>query len=157
VLATIRFQSINRTVWSTTTAAIALWDGWQLWWRSGLHANNADQWYSSPEVAEPALPLNGAAWRYDPREDPTDHPFEQGGKLYRLMDEAHKEILIGNTARAMTGVRENIKYRHATHCYLADEDYGKRISKALGLDLAKVKAYAKLSINELNRATADTL
>jgi Catalase len=73
------------------------------------------------------------------------------------MDEAHKEILIGNTARAMTGVRENIKYRHATHCYLADEDYGKRISKALGLDLAKVKVYAKLSNNELNRATADTL
>ena len=54
-------------------------------------------------------------------------------------------------------VLANSSHRSGTHCYLADEDYGKRISKALGLDLAKVKAYAKLSNNELNRATADTL
>jgi catalase len=123
----------------------------------GYTPNSLGQWYSSPEVAEPPLKLEGAAWRYDPKDDPTDHPFEQGGKLYRLMSEEKKEILIGNTARAMTGVRENIKYRHATHCYLADEDYGKRITKALGLDLKKVQEYAKLSNKELNKVTADTL
>jgi catalase len=94
-------------------------------------------------------------WRYDPKDDPTDHPFEQGGKLYRLMKEDKKKLLIENTARAMNGVRENIKYRHATHCYLADKDYGERITKALGLDLKQVIAYSKLSNKELNIQTAD--
>jgi catalase len=55
----------------------------------------------------------------------------------------------------MTGVRENIRYRHAAHCYLADKDYGTRIAKALQLDLKKVKEYAKLSNKELNEVTAD--
>jgi catalase len=94
-------------------------------------------------------------WAYDPKDDPSDHPFEQGGKLYRLMDEAHKKLLIENTARAMAGVRENIRYRHATHCYLADKDYGERMSKALSLDLKKVIAYSKLTNKELNVETAD--
>jgi catalase len=121
----------------------------------GYTPNGQGEWYSSPEVMEPPLPLEGAVWHYDPKDDPTDHPFEQGGKLYRLMSEEKKKLLIGNTARAMTGVRENIRYRHATHCYLADEDYGTRIAKALQLDLKKVKEYAKLSNKELNEVTAD--
>jgi catalase len=123
----------------------------------GYTPNSADQWYSSPEVAEPALPLHGAAWRYDPKDDPTDNCFEQPGKLYRLMSEEKKALLIGNTARAMAGVRENIKYRHAVHCYWADPDYGERIAKAVGVDFKVVKKYAKLSNKELNRVTADTL
>ena len=55
----------------------------------------------------------------------------------------------------MNGVRTNIKYRHATHCYLADKDYGERMAKALGLDLKQVIAYSKLSNKELNIQTAD--
>jgi catalase len=120
-------------------------------------ATGLGQWYSSPEVAEPPLPISGAVWRYDPKDDPTDHPFEQGGKLYRLMGAEKKELLIANTARAITGVRENIKYRHATHCYLADSDYGERIAKALSLDFKKVKEYAKLPNKELNKVTADKI
>jgi catalase len=57
----------------------------------------------------------------------------------------------------MDGVRENIRYRHATHCYLADHDYGERIAKGLHLGLKKVQEYAKLSNNELNKVTADKL
>lgn len=117
--------------------------------------NGSGDWFSSPEVAEPPLDLHGAVWHYDPKDDPTDNCFEQPGKLYRLMTEEKKEILIGNTARAMNGVRENIRYRHAVHCYKADEDYGKRIAKALMLDLEKVKAYSKLSNSELNKVTAN--
>jgi catalase len=123
----------------------------------GYTPNGADQWYSSPEVAEPALPLKGAAWRYDPKDDPTDNCFEQPGKLYRLMSEEKRALLIGNTVRAMDGVRENIRYRHATHCYLADHDYGERIAKGLHIDLKKVQEYAKLSNKELNKVTADKL
>jgi catalase len=121
----------------------------------GYMPNGQGEWYSSPEVAEPPLPLEGAVWHYDPKDDPTDNCFEQPGKLYRLMSEEKKALLIGNTARAMTGVRENIRYRHAAHCYLADQDYGKRIAEALKLDLKKVQQLAKLSNAELNKVTAD--
>ncbi len=119
--------------------------------------NGYGQWYSSPDVAEPPLKLEGACWRYDPKDDPTDNCFEQGGKLYRLMTEDKKELLIGNTARAMEGVKENIRYRHATHCYLADKDYGERMAKALKLDLDTVKKYAKLTNKELNEVTANKM
>jgi catalase len=73
------------------------------------------------------------------------------------MSEEKKELLIGNTMRAMSGVRENIKYRHAVHCYWADPDYGERIAKAVGVDFKKVKEYAKLTNKELNKVTADKL
>jgi catalase len=121
----------------------------------GYMPNGQGEWYSSPEVAEPPLALEGAVWHYDPKDDPTDNCFEQPGKLYRLMTEEKKALLIGNTARAMTGVRENIRYRHAAHCYLADKDYGKRIAAALKLDFKKVQELAKLSNAELNKVTAD--
>jgi catalase len=46
-----------------------------------------------------------------------------------------------------------VKYRHATHCYLADSSYGERVTAAMGLDFAKVKELSKLSHRELADAT----
>ncbi|MEG1462934.1 MAG: hypothetical protein RSC48_07460, partial [Anaerorhabdus sp.] len=60
---------------------------------------------------------------------------------------------IENTKNNIMPVTENIKYRHAVHCYLADEDYGKRFIKACNLDLDKVIEYSKLSNAELIQAT----
>ena len=39
-----------------------------------------------------------------------------------------------NTARNIEPVTENVKYRHAVHCYWADPAYGERITAAMGLD-----------------------
>ena len=102
---------------------------------------------------EPPLALEGAMWRYDPKDDPTDDCFRAGGDLYRVMTEDKKQLLIENTARNIAPVTENIKYRHAVHCLLADEDYGKRITAALGLDLSRVRELAKLDNNGLIAAT----
>ena len=55
------------------------------------------------------------------------------------MTEEKKALLIENTARNIAPVTDNVKYRHAVHCYLADEDYGRRITEAMGLDFGKVK------------------
>ncbi len=115
--------------------------------------NSYGYWEAQPEVSEPPLDLEGAMWRYDPKDDPTDDCFRAGGDLYRLMTEDKKELLIGNTARAIMPVTENIKYRHCVHCYLADKDYGERMTKALKLDLKKVKELAKLDNNGLIKAT----
>ena len=34
--------------------------------------NSQGYWTAQPEVAEPPLELEGAMWRYDPSDDPTD-------------------------------------------------------------------------------------
>jgi catalase len=115
--------------------------------------NSYETWVDQPEFSEPPLDIEGAMWKYDFKEDPTDDCFRAGGDLYRLMTAEQQSALIGNTMRAMMPVTENIKYRHAAHCYLADEDYGKCMAEALMLDFNKVKELSRLSQADLIKAT----
>lgn len=117
------------------------------------HPNSYGYWTAQPEVAEPPLEIEGAMWRYDPKDDPTDDNFRAGGNLYRLMTEDKRQLLIGNTAADIAPVTENIKYRHAVHCYWADKEYGERMTAALGLDINKVIELAKGNHSELIKAT----
>ena len=115
--------------------------------------NSLGWWTAQPEVAEPPLALEGAMWRFDPTDDPTDDCFRAGGDLYRLMTEEQKEALIGNTARSIAPCSETIKVRHAVHCTWADPDYGARMTKALKLKAAAVKKLAKGDHKALVEAT----
>ncbi|MEA4854157.1 MAG: catalase [Christensenella sp.] len=117
--------------------------------------NSQGVWAAQPGVMEPPLDLSGAMYTYDPKDDPTDDNFRAAGKLYRLMTEDKRGLLIENTARNIFPVTKNIKYRHAAHCLRADEEYGLRIAAALDLDVDKVKELAALSNDELNRQTLD--
>ena len=92
-------------------------------------------------------------WRYDPNEDPTDDNFRAGGNLWRILEEDKKELLIQNTATDIAPATQNIKYRHAVHCYWADEEYGKRMTEALNLSIEKVKQLAKGNHKQLIEAT----
>ena len=96
-------------------------------------------------------------WRYDPKDDPTDDNFKAAGKLWRLLTEDKKQILIDNTTADIEPVTENIKYRHAVHCYLADHEYGERFAKAVGLNMDKVIELSKLDNDSLNRITIDNV
>ncbi|MBN1775752.1 MAG: catalase [Clostridiales bacterium] len=115
--------------------------------------NSYGVWTAQPEVMEPPLDLEGAMYRFDPKDDPTDNCFRAGGNLWRVMTEDKRQLLIENTAADMASVTKNIKYRHAAHCYLADPEYGERFSMAAGLSFDKVKELSKLSHSELNQAT----
>lgn len=115
--------------------------------------NSYGFWTAQPEVAEPPLDLEGAMYRYDPKEDPTDDCFRAGGDLWRVMTEDKRQLLIENTAADIAPCTMNIKYRHAVHCYLADSEYGERFGKAVGLDMDKVRELAKLDHKELIQAT----
>lgn len=53
----------------------------------------------------------------------------------------------------MDSVTDNIKYRHAVHCFLADPEYGERMTYALGLDLGSVIELSRLDNDGLIRAT----
>jgi catalase len=115
--------------------------------------NSYGFWTAQPEVAEPPLELEGAMWRYDPKDDPTDDCFRAGGNLWRVLTEDKKQILISNTAQDIAPVTENIKYRHAVHCQLADPEYGKRITEAMGLSYDRVLELSQLDNNGLIKAT----
>jgi catalase len=115
--------------------------------------NSGQYWAPQPEAMEPPLDLDGAMWRFDPADDPTDDNFRQGGELYRLMTEDKKKLLIENTARNIAPVTENVKYRHAVHCFKADDEYGTRVTEAMGLDIGTVRELAKLDEKGLARAT----
>jgi len=115
--------------------------------------NSAGVWTAQPDVMEPPLELDGAMWQYDPKDDPTNDDFRAGGDLWRVLTEDKKQLLIHNTAADIAPVTENVKYRHAVHCYLADKEYGERITEAMGLDIDRVIDLSKLSNDELNRVT----
>lgn len=98
--------------------------------------------------------LDGNMDHFDPKDFPEDDCFKQGGDLWRLLKEDKKALLIKNTGADMACVTDNVRYRHAAHCFLADPEYGERIAKVLELDFAKVKELSKLSHAELKKATA---
>jgi catalase len=94
--------------------------------------NSKGAWIGdAPELAEPPLKLEGAAAHYDHRVD-EDH-FEQPGNLFRSMTPAQQQLLFENTARAMAGVRLEVRQRHIDNCAKADAAYGAGVAKALGL------------------------
>ena len=118
----------------------------------GYQPNSFGEWEDQREYREPSLKVEGNIDFYDPKDLPEDC-FKQGGDLWRLIPEDEKAVLIKNTAADMTGVTDNVRYRHAAHCYLADPNYGERMSKALMLDLNKVKELSKLDHAGLKEAT----
>lgn len=121
----------------------------------GYHPNGYGEWAEQPEFAEPPLELEGALDRFS-QYGPNDDCFYQPGDLYRLMTEDKRALLIDNTARNIAAATENIKYRHAAHCYLADKEYGERITQAMGIDLAKVIDIANIP-NVKDRLAATTM
>ena len=119
----------------------------------GYHPNSYNEWTEQKEYAEPPLTAEGTIDHHDPYIN--DDCFYQPGDLYRLMSEDKRAVLIKNTTANIASVTENIKYRHAAHCYLADQEYGQRIAQALGLQLDKVAALSKMSREERLRATSE--
>ncbi|MCL2438464.1 MAG: catalase [Coriobacteriia bacterium] len=107
--------------------------------------NSFNEWAEQPEYKEPPRELAGAMDSYEPKEDQTDNTFYQAGDLYRLISEDKKEVLIANTAANIGPVSDNVKLRHAAHCYLADVEYGTKLAEALKLDLSRVVELSHLS------------
>ena len=119
----------------------------------GYHPNSFGEWAAQSEYAEPPLAMEGTIDHHD--QYINDDCFYQPGDLYRLMTEDKRAILIANTAGDIAPVTDNIKYRHAAHCYLADEEYGTRIVEALGLDFDKVVELSEMDREERLGATSE--
>lgn len=91
--------------------------------------NSRCEWTDRPELAEPPLPIDGAATHWDHRVD--DDHYQQPGDLFRLMTSHQREALFANTARALRGASQEAQARHVTNCSKADPAYGEGVAKAL--------------------------
>ncbi len=117
---------------------------------SELHyePNSYGNWTEDKRGYEPSQD-GGKVDRYDFRELDSDY-YTQPGMLYRAMTEEQKQVLCENTARHMEDTTLQIKHRWISHCYKADEDYGKRLAKVLGIDIKDVDLEMKRDSREAN-------
>jgi catalase len=105
----------------------------------GYEPNSYGEWQAQPEFAEPPLALEGAADRWDFREDDDDY-YTQPGRLFRLMTSEQQQVLFDNTARAMGDAPREIKIRHIANCSKADQAYGVGVAAALGIPMSEVES-----------------
>ena len=92
--------------------------------------NSFGQWQEQPEFREPPLKINGDADYWNFREDDDDY-FSQPGAFFRSLDDAQKQRLFDNTARALGDAPDFIKQRHADNCAKADPAYGAGVRASL--------------------------
>ncbi len=106
-----------------------------------------------PSALEPEFPVEGAAGRHayaHPNDD-----YVQPGNLYRkVMDDEARDHLIGNIVDHLGGAAKRIQLRQAAVFFKADEDYGIRVAKGLGLDPDQVRKLAGMSDQERAAATS---
>ena len=102
----------------------------------GYEPNSYGEWQQQPDFAEPPLKLEGAADRWNHRED--DDYYTQPGLLFRLMKPEQQKVLFENTARDISNAPREIKIKHIGNCLKADRAYGEGVAKALGIKLSEV-------------------
>jgi catalase len=122
----------------------------------GYTPNSAGQWYSSPEVAEPPLPLRarlGATIRKTIR--PTI-PSSKGQTLspHERREESSLDRQHGS---GDDGCPREHQVSPCDPLLFSGSGLWRKDRQSLGLDLKKVQEYAKLSNKELNKVTADKL
>lgn len=98
--------------------------------------NSFDGPVDDASLKEPPLHISGDADRYDHRAGNDD--YTQAGNLYRLMDAAQKQQLIGNLVAALQPVPKFIQVRQIGHFYKADSDYGNAVAAGLGIAMREV-------------------
>ncbi len=101
---------------------------------STLHyePNSFGEWQEQRDFSEPPLKIDPVADRFDYRQDDDDY-YSQPRALFELMDDAQKQVLFENTARAMGDAPDFIKQRHIDNCSKVDPAYGTGVKKALGM------------------------
>jgi catalase len=75
--------------------------------------------------------------RYDSTVDHDD--YTQPGNLYRMFDDAHRDRLTARIAGVLGQARKEVQMRQLCHFWRADEDYGRRVSEKLGIDMSELE------------------
>jgi len=60
--------------------------------------------------------------------------YEQAGERYRTLSKTERDHLISNIVDALSYATKDIQYRMLNHFLKADQDFGRRVAKGLGLN-----------------------
>ena len=110
------------------------------------YGSAANYWPNTVAGApQPDPGYKDAAWalgetivdRYDSTVDHDD--YTQPGDLYRLFDEGQCERLVKCIADRLGQARREVQLLMVGHFFKADEDYGRRVAKALGIGSAEFR------------------
>ena len=95
-----------------------------------------------PSAKWPTYELKGKWGRYvytHPNDD-----FVQPAALYnKVMTDVDRAHLVSNIVEHLGNAKKEIQKRQTAHFYRVDPDYGSRVAKGLGLDVAEIKKLAK--------------
>ena len=108
-----------------------------------------------PDSSKPVPPVDvaGTAWRHDVQL--VDEDFVQAGDLYsKVMDDTARQHLVDNIVGHLGNAVKRIQLRQTALFWKANEDYGKRVAKGLGLNVDKVRELASMTQEERVRATS---
>ena len=88
-------------------------------------------------------PVQGHLGRYATTRVGDD--YRQAGERYRSFEAWERDDLVANLVEDMKQCPEPIQLRMVWHFWHCDEDYGTRVAKGAGVDLAKAKALPPLA------------
>jgi len=103
----------------------------------GYEPNMHDEWTEQPDFSEPPLTVEGAAGRWNHRED--EDYYSQPRALFQNMSDGQKQALFDNTAANVGDANIVIQHRHLVNCHKCDPAYAAGVAKALGVDMADVE------------------
>jgi catalase len=86
--------------------------------------------------------VEGHLGRYETTRTTDD--YKQAGERYRTFQDWERDDLINNLATDLKECPEPIQLRMVWHWWHCDEDYGRRVAEAAGIDLEKAKALPPL-------------
>jgi catalase len=102
--------------------------------------------------------VEGQVGRYETTRTADD--YKQAGERYRSFEDWERDDLVANIGNDLKQCPEPIQLRMVWHWWHCDEDYGRRVAEAAGVDLEKAKALAPLPGKPAPRqnrpASADT-
>jgi catalase len=87
---------------------------------------------ADPAFKEPPLRITGDADWYEQRRG-VDDDYVQPGVLYKLMPEDEKARLVENLCSSLSQVSRGLQESMVDHFRRADQDYGDRIARGLGI------------------------
>lgn len=100
----------------------------------------------------PSIDISGMAARHAYESGEVD--FIQAGELFRrVMTDMDRDHLVGNIVSHLNGAQKRIQLRQAALFYKVDLEYGERVAKGLGLNLAEVERLAAMSQEDRVKAT----
>lgn len=106
-----------------------------------------------PGFTPPTYDVEGAAGRHAVAL--TDIDFVQAGELYRrVMNDVEREHLISNIVGHLKHAQKRLQLRQTALFYKADQDYGTKVAKGLGLNIATIRQLATMTPEERVKATS---